>query len=457
MSLPERTEFLVVGAGPTGLACALSLHIHGCSDVTVVDAVQQGEDSSRALVIHSATLEALEAVGCAEPLVELGIKETKLRIWDGSRFNTIADFTKLAPYTKYPFVLVLPQFITERVLGEQVQKRGIRVCRPHKVIGLKINEHDTNMTDVTFEDGQIVTTRYVIGADGSKSAVRHAAGIRFEDPQPNSTSQDETPPSTAQMVLADVTFTEPPPREFQNMAFMFSPNNAFLWIPMPDCAYDDTPERVYRVGAGIPTSMGVPPHAPSASYVQDLIDRYGPVANKLPTQRSPQYAVAKVLWSTRYRTNCAIADTFFTRLGWTAAGNQYYFGGVVLLLGDAAHIHSPAGGQGMNLGIRDAIALGSALATHVAYTEPVVSPSEYRELDKPLREWSVHRRARGITVISLTKRLLSFAGVEDKSILYWGIVPVNWAKLRNIALNIVSNLPFVQRALAWRLSGLGNR
>lgn len=107
-----------------------------------------------------------------QPFIDEGNKETIFKIWDGVQFHVVADFDTLIPYTKYPFILVIPQYVTERILGEQVQQQGIRVCRPHRVVGLKINEKDTNMTDVLFEDGRSIQARYVIGADGARSAVR---------------------------------------------------------------------------------------------------------------------------------------------------------------------------------------------------------------------------------------------------------------------------------------------
>lgn len=111
-------------------------------------------------------------MGCADALIEVGIQEPTFRLWDGSRLHTVADFTSLTEYTKYPFVLIIPQYVTERILGEKVREKGVRVVRPKRVVGLKINEHDTNMTDVLFESGEVIQARYVIGADGARSTVR---------------------------------------------------------------------------------------------------------------------------------------------------------------------------------------------------------------------------------------------------------------------------------------------
>lgn len=255
------------------------------------------------------------------------------------------------------------------------------------------------------------------------------------------------------MILADVIFSKPPPPEFETMMFILSPESAFLWIPLPKSAYNES-ETVYRIGAGIPPSMGRPPPTPSTPYLQQILNSFGSGTVKLHNV-TPQLTISKTVWSTRFRTHSAIADTFFTRLGW-AQGGQYYSGGVILLIGDAAHIHSPAGGQGMNLGIRDAISLGATLAAHRSTTKGNVSPSEYRQLDRPLQDWADHRHRQGLTVIALTKQILAFANLSHTTTWYFGVIPVNWSVLGNLVVGIASRFTVMRRAIAWRLSGLGN-
>jgi len=111
----------------------------------------------------------------------------------------------------------------------------------------------------------------------------------------------------------------------------------------------------------------------------------------------------------------------------------------------------------MNLGLRDAISLGAALATHLSSSALVVSPSEYRELDTLLREWALNRKARGLSVIGLTKAMLKVGGLTNKTTWFCGVLPIKWIAVRNFAFRIFAGYKVTQRFLAWRLSGLGNR
>ncbi|KAF9240226.1 FAD/NAD(P)-binding domain-containing protein [Melanogaster broomeanus] len=312
--LPDTTTVLIVGAGPTGLAAALSLLQHGFRDFVIVDAVLQGENTSRAIVVHAATLEALDTIGCGDDIVSQGTKR-----WGLKR------------YTRHPYVLVVPQNLTEHVLGKKLAGSGVTVHRPVKVVGLKRNEANSQLSDVTFEDGKVITAKYVIGADGARSVVRTTAGIGFSGPK----SGRDNGLTLRQMILADVTFDG---TEIENFGFRGTMSQT--------------------------------------EYLQQLIDRFGPYKLSSDPSTNPNSkptCIKDVVWSTRFRTHSAIADTAFTRLG-SDESSAPGEGGAIILIGDAAHIHSPAGGQGMNLGLRDAIFLGEALTKHIKAAESNRSP-----------------------------------------------------------------------------------
>lgn len=188
--LPEQTSILIVGAGPTGLSAAISLFNQGCKDILIVDAAERSPDTSRAMAIHAATLEvglssyhrwiwltlllwqALETIGCADKLVELGIKAESFNVWDRKApIFTFSIHEPLSSYTKYSYVLLLSQSKTEEVLEEHLKGLGIEVQRPYKAVGIQGDVDEFGNTQVLFESGEVVKAQYVIGADGARSAV----------------------------------------------------------------------------------------------------------------------------------------------------------------------------------------------------------------------------------------------------------------------------------------------
>ncbi|KAI0695903.1 FAD/NAD(P)-binding domain-containing protein [Cytidiella melzeri] len=446
MSLPRRTEILIVGAGPTGLAAALSLHKQGCTDLVIVDETLAEAHTSRAITMHAATLAAMDEIGCADEIVAAGIKATGFKIWDGLGFHPLADFDVLAGHTKYPFLSLLPQFATERVLAKQVAEQGIDVLRPVKAVGLKVNSEDSEFTDVSFEDGRIIQARYVIGADGAKSSIREAAGITYKDPDGEDTENSEL----RQAVVADVIFENEPPAAPTDCLFVISAENIFLCLPLPPSAYEG--QQVWRIAIGIP--IGVPPHAPDTAFLQGVVDAFGPAiipSSSLPPTFKGPLKIAKTIWSSRFRTDSAIASAHFTRLRTDAGGE----GGVVLLIGDAAHKQSPAGGQGMNLGLRDAVFLGPALAAHITLrTQSSGSPRE--AIDEPLKRWADNRHEQALKVIRFTKALLKSIGWKNEITWYYGVLPVNLVKLRHWILWLGDITGYMKKTTAWNLSGLLN-
>ncbi|KAI0950328.1 hypothetical protein AcV7_010449 [Taiwanofungus camphoratus] len=343
-------------------------------------------------------------------------------------------------------VLIIPQATTECILGDRLRKRGVTVLRPYKVVDMKRNDQDAHITDVFFEDGSIIHARCVIGADGAKSTVRRTAGVSFDDPDRAVTSSSGL---FSQAVIADVTFTTPLSLPDSGLIFVLSRDNGFLIAALPPKRPEGTSEQLYRIAVGIPWSLGTPPHAPSTSYIQTLVDAWGPrriksssvdAVTALPT-------ISQTHWATRFRIHSAIADTFFTHVP-----SENMPSGVILLVGDAAHIHPPLGGQGMNLGLRDAMALGPALA---AYLKGVSSMESLDNAEIPLRLWATARRERALTIIRMTKRLFDVMTLPDRTTWLFGIIPVRLARVRNVLLRVFTKFRWVRMMVAWKLSGLG--
>jgi 2-polyprenyl-6-methoxyphenol hydroxylase-like FAD-dependent oxidoreductase len=113
----------------------------------------------------------LDTIGCGDDIVAKGTKVRKINTGNRSSRLVSTDLSSLDKYTHHPYALVIPQNLTEFILGEKVKGYGVTVHRPCKVISLKRNDKDDQLTDVTFESGKIITAKYVIGADGARSVV----------------------------------------------------------------------------------------------------------------------------------------------------------------------------------------------------------------------------------------------------------------------------------------------
>ncbi|KAF9240227.1 FAD/NAD(P)-binding domain-containing protein [Melanogaster broomeanus] len=331
--LPDTTTVLIVGAGPTGLAAALSLLQHG--------------------FLHAATLEALDTIGCGDDIVSQGTKVTRIAIGTRSEDLVKPSVEGLKRYTRHPYVLVVPQNLTEHVLGEKLATSGVTVHRPLKV-------------------AKVITAKYVVGADGARSVVRNAAGIGFSDPK---SGKGDNVTNLAQMILADVTF-EGADAEHISAGGTLSPDSFFLCVPLPSSF------KEYLASNGHPLSLTRCIESAVVFLLKMLSSDPATNPNSKPT------CIKDVVWSTRFRNHAGIADTAFTRLG-SDESSAPGEGGAIILVGDAAHIHSPAGGQGMNLGLRDAVFLGEALTKHIKAAES----KPLAEVDSILIEFAAARHA----------------------------------------------------------------
>jgi 2-polyprenyl-6-methoxyphenol hydroxylase-like FAD-dependent oxidoreductase len=372
------TDVLVIGAGPTGLTLAASLVARGIA-TAVVDRASAGANTSRAAVVNARTLEVLEHLDVARRLVKEGVQAPVFTIRDRGRTLIPIDFSALP--TEYPYSLMVPQSTTERLLLDRLVELGGSVLRPKAVTAIA---QDADGVTATLDDGGVVRARYAVGADGIRSIVREQAGIGFEGGE-----YEES------FVLADVRLTGDVPRD--EVILFWAKAGLTVLAPLPD--------GVYRIVAPVPDA----PEEPSTSFVQEILNtRVG----------SGVFVVTDVIWGSRFRIHHRVADT--------------YRAGRLLLAGDAAHVHSPAGGQGMNLGIQDGVALADALAG-VLGGEPETLLDQYSSARRPI--------AKG--VVRMTDRLTRLA-----------TLPRAVRPMRNAAISLVGRVPAVRRALARQLSGL---
>ncbi len=383
-ALPARADVLVVGAGPTGLTLGCALAARGL-EALVVDRSAQGDRTSRAAVLHARTLEVLEDVGVTDELRQRGVVVPQFTIRDRDRSLLQVPFDDLP--TRYPYTLMLPQDITEQVLGDRLAALGGHVHRPQTVVSLVAGDDGTEVT-IACPDGTTaqIHARYVVGCDGMHSVVRQEAGIGF--------TGDRYPQS---FVLADIGMDWSFPRD--EVHLFFSPAGLVVVAPLP--------RNLFRVVA----TLDEAPETLTIADVQALLDARGPVAAPATVQH--------VEWSSRFQVHHRLADA--------------YRRGPVFLAGDAAHVHSPAGGQGMNTGIQDAIMLAELLADVLAGAPAAV-----------LDRYETNRRPVAVGVVAMTHRLTRAATMRN---------PLT-RLLRNTALRMAGRLRPVRHALAMNLSEL---
>ena len=382
-----ETDVLIVGAGPTGLALATTLK-HSAIDHVIVDKLTTGLNTSRAAVIHAHTLEVLDSLGASDGLVREGLKLAKFSIRDRDQVLVRLRFDTLP--TKYAYLLMLPQDKTERILVDGLTMANGTVRWGCAVEALVETPSGVDASVASSEGAQTIRARYVVGADGMHSVVRQTAGIGF-----SGASYEQS------FVLADVDMTWDHGRD--EVMLFFSPAGLVVVAPLPGTRY--------RIVA----TLDQAPVQPMLEDIQALLDTRG------PTRGTGK--VLQVHWSSRFRLQHRVAD--------------HYRRGRFLLVGDAAHVHSPAGGQGMNTGLVDACVLGRLL------TEVVSG----RRDDPYLDRYEAARRPAAKEVLALAGRLTHMATMKG--------APQRF--LRNLVLRTVGHFPMSRRRLEMDLSGLSRR
>ena len=387
-ALPASTDVVIVGAGPTGLALACVL---AAEDVpfALVERLAEGANTSRAAVVHARTLEVLEQLQVTDRLRAEGCIVPRFTVRDRGQALVTISFDGLP--TRYPYTLMVPQNVTEAILLGRLRELGHGVERPHEVIDLR--QDAASVTVTVAGDGQSTRTlrgRYLVGADGMHSTVRERAGIGFPGG-----AYDQS------FVLADVRMNWPLRRD--EVALFFSPEGLVVVAPLPGGRH--------RVVATVDDA----PEHPGIAHVQHLLDSRGPMGGVT--------RVDEIVWSSRFRVDYRVADR--------------YRAGRILLAGDAAHVHSPAGGQGMNTGIQDAVALGHILAGVLAGRAAERQLDHYERTRRPVAE----------RVVALTNRMTRMATLRTRRA----------RAMRNAVLRLIGRIPAARRWLATELAELRNR
>nr|GAT54535.1 FAD/NAD(P)-binding domain-containing protein [Mycena chlorophos] len=430
MSLPPATEVLIVGAGPTGLTCALGLSKRGIPFV-VIDAVAAGHNESRAVVVHSCTLETLGALdeSLAQTISTDGIRSPTLTALDAKQPVLFrVQFDKLADRTKYPYCVLCPQHRVEKHLRQALI--GHEVHWGRRVVSMQ-EVHDRY--EVVFDSGEVITSRYVVGADGNNSTIRTLAGIRLLHPFTKVPLDPNSPKNVLSFVVADVLFENPLPEALPKDALTLIIGEAGVIIPLPVPAEegDDAANPRRRIYFAVPD---IPPSKPDVPYLQGLIEArqtHAPPAGGQPIPR-----ITRVLDSGRFRTGLAPAETYVCS---ATSGTAH-----IVLAGDAAHRHGPGGGQGMNLGICDAAALAEAIAEHHGAMSCSTDSRKALEEGDIFSRYEQRRMAVAREVSFVAEEMAKVEKPEP-----------GWAGwLRTNLLWLLLKIPAVNRMAAWRLSGM---
>ncbi|MBZ8135211.1 FAD-dependent monooxygenase [Afifella sp. IM 167] len=302
--MAENSKILIVGAGPTGLTAAVELFRRGYHP-RIIDEASQPATQSKALAVNPRTLELLEPAGITERLIAAGNRLHRLRAHHEGRRALEVDLSHI-PH-RFDFMLILPQAGTEKILAGRLEELGGRI------------EWDTALKDVEIADGK---ARYLLaspageetgeadillGADGAHSRVRHAAGIGFAG---------ESFP--AGFGLADIGF--PGGIDPHEARISLRDGSALAFLPFGE-------NKARLIG----TCPHILKNAPQEAFLPDF-----------------RAEGTEILWESDFKVSFRHVERFQR--------------GPLFLAGDAAHIHSPVGGRGMNLGIEDAAWLAFLIA-----------------------------------------------------------------------------------------------
>ncbi len=343
----ERRKVVVVGAGPTGLLLAGDLATAGV-DTVVLERRRTESNLTRAFAVHARTLELLDARGLADDLIAAGRPVGGLQLFGRVR----VDLARLP--TRFPFVLVVPQYELERRLEARARAAGAELRQGVEVIGLR---QDEDAVTVVVRDPAGVVRKlsadHVVGCDGAHSAVRGALGMPFPGRS-----------AVRSVMLADVRLSVTPPDVLTVDA---GPDGFAFIAPFGD--------GWYRVIAWDRANQRDDHDPVDLEDIRSIMRRVLGVDHGLHDPR----------WMSRFHSDERQVPS--------------YRAGRVLLAGDAAHVHSPAGGQGMNAGLQDAANLSWKLAAVATGRMP----------DGLLDTYQLERHPAGHEVVRMSSALLRLA------------------------------------------------
>ncbi len=365
---------VIAGGGPTGLMLAGELALAGVDAIIVERRAGQEVDGSRAGGLHSRTIEVLDQRGIADRFLSEG--QVHPFVGYAGTFLDISDFP-----TRHNYILALWQSRFEPILAGWVDELGVTIHRRREVVGF--TQDDDSGVDVELSDDTSLRAQYLVGCDGGRSLIRKAAGIDFPGWDP-----------TTSYLIAQVEMNEEPEVGMRPEGGGIGPVNR---------EEGGNPYGVVLLEKEI-EHTGEP-------TLQDLRER-------LVAAYGTDYGVHSPIWISRFTDMCRQAAS--------------YRKGRVLLAGDAAHVHGPQGGQGLNTGVQDAVNLGWKLAQVVNKTSPEILLDTYHAERQPV----------GARVLQNTMAQVALVRIDERS-----------QALRNAMLELLT-MEEPRKRIAGMISGL---
>ena len=350
-----KTEVIIIGAGPTGLALACQFIRYGVEFV-IIDKKESVTPFSKALGVHARTLEVYEQIGLAEKAVTKGTIAGKARILESGEIRGEVDLSSVGKgLSQYPFMLVLEQSKNEKLLYEYLQEHGEDVLWQSELESF--TQDETGVTaNIKNISGEISTieAKYLVGCDGAKSPVRHLLDLKFEG-------------STFERIfyVADARVDW----KFSHDALhvCLAKHSVVAFFPMPG-------ENRYRIVGAFPEEF--------SKDEGDVL--YEEIEARIKVETGLNLNISHVNWFSTYKVHTRHVENFRR--------------GRCFLAGDSAHVHTPAGGQGMNTGIQD----GYNLAWKLAFV------LRGNADDKILESYNAERLENAENLLKTTDRMFNF-------------------------------------------------